>query len=141
MLDPARSKVWSYLLVGEEIKELKKVQEQFKKEMNPYFEEAATNSRGSKVIRFDSPIKIGDAEYGSVQKVRKETKTLNEEKVFEWLESLPYHLPDDWDLVVTTRHIDQDSLWRLFTLDVIDDDTFNSFFEITESWAFSPTKV
>lgn len=140
-MDVVRNKVAAYLLLGEDLKRLKAQQDQLKTELEPYLADAEVNSRGSRVLRFDSPLAIGNTQYGSLQKVRKVSKTLDEEKVFAWLADLNPEVYKDWGIVRTREYIDQDALWNIFTLDLIDQGTFDSFFHESESWAFSPTKV
>jgi hypothetical protein len=136
--------------MSQEIKELKASQERIKSELEPYLQAAETNTRGSHVIGFDEPLEVFGTRYSGLQKVRKESKVLNEERVKDWLfekqnsESVKDSYWDDLirnsDIFITVRHIDQDVLWDWFVQDYIDEETLNSFFDVTYSYAFLPTK-
>lgn len=145
-----KNKVAQYLLMNEDIKELKKEQARIKEELEPFLQSAPTNSRGSSVVAFAEPLTVGATRYSGLQKVRKESKVLNEERVMDFL----YERVDSddeywagWDdlvsssgVIVTERHINQDALWDLFVQDMITQEELDSFFDVTESFAFMPTK-
>jgi hypothetical protein len=135
-----KNKVSAYLLLKQEIDERKEMQQSLKDDLDFYLAEAETNARGSYVIPFSEMLEVGGTKYKAVQKVRKESKVLNEDRVFEWIETMPEKMAEGWDLVVTTQHIDQDSLWNLFVTDVLDKDTLDSFYDTKVSYSFLPTK-
>lgn len=145
-----KNKMAQYLLLRAEIRELEAKQKQVKEELEPYLLSAPTNARGSYVVEFDEPLTVDGVRYKSLQKTRKESRVLNEERVMDWLDAkVNSPLEEDiyWDdlvsnsdIFVTVRHINQDVLWEWFTLDYITEEELNSFFDVTESFAFSPTK-
>lgn len=141
-----KAKVAAYLLLNEEIKERKAQQNILKAELEPYLEEAETNARGSRVIPFSEPLVVGNNRYASLQKVRKESKVLNEERVFEWIKkkSLTVFTKREQDIlsdiVVSVEHIDQDRLWTALVEGLLTEEEFDSLLDVTETWAFSPTK-
>lgn len=145
-----KAKTAAYLLINDEIKQLKLKQENLKKELSPYLAEAETNARGSYVLTFDDPLEVLGQRYASLQRVRKESKVLNEERVMDWL-AAKVDSDDEadihWDdivsnagVIVTVQHVDQDVLWDLFVQDLITQEEFDSFLDVTVTWAFSPVK-
>ena len=145
-----RHKVAQYLLLKQDIKDLQDQQARVKRELEPYLLAAPTNARGSYVVAFDEPLEIDGVRYKSLQKVRKESRVLNEERVTEWLHAKVDSEDEEdihWDdlvsnsgIFVTVQHVDPDVLWEFFTLDYITEEELNSFFDVTETYAFSPTK-
>lgn len=145
-----KSKVAAYLLLNEEIKDAKAQQAKLKEELDPYLESAQTNARGSRVLVFSDALQVGDTKYSGLQRVRKESKVLNEERVTEWLSAKQNSGSEEdifWDdlisnsdIFITVRHINQDTLWDWFVQDLITQEELNSFFDVTESYAFMPTK-
>lgn len=145
-----KSKVAQYLLLNREIADRKIMQDNIKQELEPYLREAETNARGSYVIPFQEPLEIAGKRYASLQKTRKESKVLNEERVIDFLMERANSEDEHWagwdDLVsnsgviVTVQHVDQDVLWDLFVQDMISQEELDSFFDITVSWSFNPTK-
>lgn len=145
-----KNKVAQYLLRQAEIKELQAEQARLKAELEPYLLAAPTNARGSHVIDFGEPLELDGTRYKSLQKVRKESRVLNEERVMDWLDAKVNSdseedvywddLVSNSDIFLTVRHVNQDVLWEWFTLDYITEEELNSFFDVTESFAFSPTK-
>jgi hypothetical protein len=137
--DIVKNKTAAYLLLGQEIKNLKAQQDNIKWELDPYLSEADTNGRGSHVIGFDEVLVIAGQPYKGLQRVRKESKVLNEERVMEW----SYKTLSERelsDLIVTVQHIDQDVLWNLFVEDMLTKEELDELFDVTVSWAFQPTK-
>lgn len=135
-----KAKVAAYLLLNKEIADRKLAQDNIKKELEPYLQEAETNSRGSHVIPFKEPLEIAGKRYASLQKTRKESKVLNEDKVIEWA----YQILSEYDrdrLIVTVQHVDQDVLWDLFVNEELTQEELDSFFDVTVSWSFNPTRV
>lgn len=135
-----QAKVAAYLLLNKEIADRKKQQENIKNELEPYLLEAETNARGSHVIPFAEPLEVHGQKYASLQKVRKESKVLDEDKVIEWAYTTLTER-DRERLIVTVQHIDMDVLWELFVADMLTKEELDSFFEVNITWAFSPTKV
>jgi hypothetical protein len=131
-----KNKVAQYLLINTEIKELQSLQKQLKEHLEPALLEAETNARGSRVITFTDPLEIDGIRYKSLQKVRKESKVLNEERALKFLKSDQAFE----SAVITVDHVDQDALWDLFVQDMISQEELDSFFDVTESFAFMPTK-
>lgn len=146
-----KAKVAAYLLLNQEIADRKAQQENLKRELDPYLREAETNARGSHVIPFSEPLKVGGKEYGSLQRTKKVSKVLNEQRVIDFLMERANSEDEHWlgwdDLVsnsgviVTVQHVDQDVLWDLFVQDMISQEELDSFFDVTVSWSFNPTKV
>lgn len=134
-----KAKVAAYLLLAQEIKELKASQDRIKTELNPYLDEAETNSRGSYVLPFSEPLEIGGQRYKELQRVRKESKVLDEEKVIEWAYQVLTEKQRD-ELIVTSQHVDQDVLWDLYVNEELTKEELDSFFNVTVTWAFQPTK-
>ena len=146
-----KSKVAQYLLLNREIADRKAMQDSLKAELEPYLREAETNARGSHVIAFAEPLDVGGKQYGSLQKTKKVSKVLNEQRVIDFL--MERANSDDeywagWDdlvsnsgVIVTVQHVDQDVLWDLFVQDMISQEELDSFFDTTVSWSFNPTKV
>lgn len=144
-----RNKVAQYLLINQDIKDLKAQQDRLKQELDPYLQAAPTNARGSYVVEFSESLEIDGTKYKSLQKVRKESKVLNEERVIEWLDErardaspdgIPFKDSKWYSPIVTVKHVDQDALWELFVNDDITQEELDSFFDVTESFAFMPTK-
>lgn len=131
-----RTKVARYLLLNEEAKSIKAQQAELKAELEPLLLAADTNARGSHVLGFSQPVSVAGVNYTNLQRVRKESKVLNEERALEFL------LKDQAfeTAVEQSYHVNQDALWELFVEDFIDQATLDSFFDITVSWAFQPTK-
>lgn len=146
-----KAKVAAYLLLNQEIADRKALQENLKRELDPYLREADTNARGSYVIPFAEPLKVNGKEYASLQKTKKVSKVLNEQRVIDFLMERANSDDDHWmgwdDLVsnsgviVTVQHVDQDVLWDLFVQDMISQEELDSFFDVSVSWSFNPTKV
>jgi hypothetical protein len=146
-----KAKVAAYLLLNQEIADRKKTQEDIKKELEPYLRDAETNARGSYVIPFNNPLEIAGKQYGSLQKTKKVSKVLNEQRVIDFLMERANSEDEHWmgwdDLVsnsgviVSVQHVDQDVLWDLFVQDMISQEELDSFFDVTVSWSFNPTKV
>lgn len=140
MTDSAvKAKTAAYLLLSKEIKDKQAQQARLKEELEPYLAEAETNARGSHVIKFAEPLVVGDTRYKELQKLRKESKVLNEERVLEWA-YLNLTESDQDRLIVTVQHVDQDVLWDLFVTENLTQEELDSFFDVNVTWAFSPTK-
>jgi len=139
-----KAKVAAYLLLNREIAERKEMQENLKKELDPYLLEAETNSRGSHVIAFSEPLEVNGKRYASLQKQRKTSKVLNEERVLQFLNAKADEgqLEDERYLepVILVQHVDHDALWDLFSRDLITEAEWDSLFDVTVTWAFAPTK-
>lgn len=135
----ARNKTAAYLLLGREIKALKDQQEELKLDMEPYLREAETNARGSHVIDFGEPLEIDGTRYKGLQKVRKQSKVLDEDAVKAWAYKTLTERQIN-DLIVAVEHVDQDVLWNLFVNDELTQDEFDGMFVVNESWSFLPTK-
>lgn len=134
-----RSKVSQYLLLKKEIADLKAMQERVKIELEPYLQEADTNARGSHVIQFAAPLEIHGVRYKELQKVRKESKVLNEERVLEWAYKVLSEAERD-QLIVVVQHIDHDALFDFYAQDLLTEEEYASLFDVTQTWAFAPTK-
>lgn len=134
-----KTKVAAYLLLNKEIADRKAMQENLKAELEPYLQAAETNARGSHVIPFSEVLEVNGKRYASLQKVRKESKILNEDKVIEWA----YQTLSGRDierLIVTVQHVDQDVLWDLFVNEELEQEELDSFFDVTVSYSFNPTR-
>lgn len=134
-----KAKVAAYLLLNKEIADRKTMQDNLKAELEPYLQEAETNARGSHVIPFNDVLEVNGKRYASLQKTRKESKVLNEDKVIEWA----YKTLSGRDierLIVTVQHVDQDVLWDLFVNEELEQEELDSFFDVSVSWSFNPTK-
>lgn len=102
------------------------------------------------MLVFSDALEIDGTKYSGLQKVRKESKVLNEQRVLDFLMERADSEDESWagwdDLVsnsgviVTVSHVDQDALWDLFVQDMITQEELDSFFDVTESYAFMPTK-
>lgn len=145
-----KAKVAAYLLLNREIADRKNLQESIKQELEPYLREAETNSRGSYVIPFAEPLDVGGKQYASLQKTKKVSKVLNEQRVVDFLnqkaidaspDGRPFSDSKWYSPIVTVQHVDQDVLWDLFVQDMISQEELDSFFDTTVSWSFNPTKV
>lgn len=140
-----KSKVAQYLLLNKEIADRKTMQENLKAELEPYLREADTNTRGSHVIPFSEPLEIHGKQYASLQKTKKISKVLNEERTIVWLKAQADE--GQWtderflEPIITVEHIDQDALWDLFVRDTISQAELDDMFDVTVSWSFNPTKV
>jgi hypothetical protein len=134
-----KSKVAQYLLLNQEIADRKTAQENLKRELEPYLRAADTNARGSHVIPFKEVLEVNGKRYGSLQKTKKVSKVLNEDKVIEWAYTT-LNGKDIERLVVTVQHVDQDVLWDLFVNEELTQEELDSFFDETVSWSFNPTK-
>lgn len=148
MFSPSiKAKTAAYLLLKKEIEQKKAQQEQLKKELEPYLLEAETNARGSHVLAFDTPLEVNGQRYASLQKMRKESKVLNEDRVYDWLAT---RAQDDTltksqrDLLsgifVEVEHVDQEALWEVFVHDLMTQEELDNLFDTTVVWAFSPVK-
>jgi hypothetical protein len=144
-----KTKTAAYLLINKEIAELKDRQQKIKDELEPYLAEAEQNSRGSYVIPFGESLEIHGQLYKGLQKVRKESRVLNEERVLQYLkDKAVYESPDGrpfadsrwYAPVLKVEHVDQDALWDLYARDLITQEEFDSFFDSTVSYSFLPTK-
>lgn len=131
-----RTKVARYLLLNEEAKNIKAQQAELKAELEPALLAAETNSRGSYVLPFSQAVSVGGVNYTNLQRVRKESKVLNEERALAFL------MKDQAfeTAVITVNHVDQDALWDLFVNDFITQEELDSFFDVSITWAFQPTK-
>ena len=148
--DLVKRRLAQYLLLGQDIKRLQEQQKDVKAQLDPYLDQAETNARGSYVIPFTDSLQIGETRYKAVQRVRKESKVLNEERVIEFLDAKQNSEDEDdiyWDDLISNsniyeyiRHVNQDVLWEWFVNDYISEEELNSFFDVTESYAFLPTK-
>jgi hypothetical protein len=137
-------------LLNKEIADRKKLQENLKTELEPYLQQADTNARGSHVIPFNEPLEIFGSQYGSLQKTKKVSKVLNEQRVIDFLnqkavdaspDGRPFSDSKWYSPIVTVQHVDQDVLWDLFVQDLITQEELDSFFDSTVSWSFNPTKL
>lgn len=144
-----KAKTAAYLMLAQEIKEKKAAQERLKAELAPYLDSAEENVRGSRVIEFNEPLEVFGTRYKSLQRVRKESKVLNEERAVEWLHQKACDASPDgrpfedsiWNKpVITVKHIDQDELWDLFVNDHISQEELDALFDTTVSWSFLPTR-
>lgn len=145
-----KRKLSQYLLLKADIQSAQAEQARIKAELEPLLQEAETNARGSRVLRFSTPLQIDGVSYKELQKTRKESKVLNEERVIEWLSAKQNSEDEEdiyWDdlisnsdIFITVRHVNQDTLWDWFVQGYITDEELSSFFDINETWAFSPTK-
>ena len=148
--DYVKRKLAQYLLLQQDIKRAQEEQKIIKSQIDPYLDEAETNSRGSYVIPFTDSLQIGETKYKGLQRVRKESKVLNEERVLEFLDAKQNSEDEEdiyWDDLISnskiyeyTKHVNQDVLWEWFVNDYISQDELESFFDVTESYAFLPTK-
>lgn len=145
-----KNKLAQYLLLNQDEKEIKVKKERLKQELEPYLQSAPVNVRGSSVLVFSDALEVDGVRYAGLQKVRKESKVLNEERVTEWLSAKQNSESEEdifWDdlisnsdIFITVRHINQDTLWDWFVQDYISQEELNSFFDVTESYAFMPTR-
>lgn len=144
-----RAKVAAYLLLNQEIADRKEMQANLKAELDPYLQEAETNTRGSHVIPFSEVLEVNGKRYASLQKTRKESKVLNEDRVIDFLNQKAIDASPDgrpfadskwYSPIVTVQHVDQDVLWDLFVQDYVDETTLESFFDKIVTWAFTPVK-
>lgn len=145
-----KAKVAAYLLLNKEIADRKAAQENIKSELEPYLQQAETNARGSHVIPFSEPLEIAGKRYASLQKTKKVSRVLSEQRVIDFLMERVNSEDEHWagwdDLVsnsgviVTVQHVDQDVLWDLFVNDLISQEELDSFFDETVTWSFNPTK-
>lgn len=145
-----KRKLSQYLLLKADIQAAQAEQARIKAELEPYLKAADTNARGSHVLAFSTPLEIDGVRYKELQKTRKESKVLNEERVIEWLDAKVNSRDEEdiyWDdlvsnsdIYITVRHINQDTLWDWFVEGYISDEELSSFFDVNETWAFSPTK-
>jgi hypothetical protein len=139
-----KAKVAAYLLLNKEIADRKTMQENLKKELDPYLLEAETNSRGSHVIAFSEPLEVNGKRYASLQKQRKTSKVLNEERALELLNEKADE--GQWEderylePIILVQHVDHDALWDLFSRDLITEAEWDSLFDVTVTYAFAPTK-
>lgn len=134
-----KAKVAAYLLLNKEIADRKAMQDNLKAELEPYLQQAETNSRGSHVIPFSEVLEVNGKRYASLQKTRKESKVLNEDKVIEWA----YQTLSGADierLIVTVQHVDQDVLWDLFVNEELEQEELDNFFDVSVTYSFNPTR-
>jgi hypothetical protein len=134
-----------YLLLAQEIKDAKAQQEAVKEQLAPYLDNAEPNARGSLVIGFEEPLEVFGQKYKGLQRVRKESKVLNEERVIEYiLECTSAGRKDGMVNGIKVLHqtweVDQDGLWEMFVNDMLTQEELDSFFDTTVTWSFLPTK-
>lgn len=137
MDDIVRAKVARYVMLREDMALIKQSMEDVKAELKPYLAQGRENAKGSRVLDFKEPLTVGGKVYPGVQNTRKVKRTLNEERVFEWLTSGP-QVQHYNDVVVTVKHIDFDALWDLHVKDVLTEEELDSFFDEDVTWAFTP---
>lgn len=131
-----KAKMQAYVLMGQEIEEMKRRREAVKSELLPHVKTQETNAKGSHVLEFDEPLNIGGSKYKSLQYIPKKSKVLNEERTLEFLnKDQAFECA-----IVTVQHVDQDALWELFVEDFITQEELDSFFDTTITWALTPTK-
>lgn len=131
-----KNKVAKYLLLNQDIAALEAQKKLVKAELEPYLREAPLNSRGSYVIDFGDSLDVAGTRYKGLQKVRKESKVLNEERALAFLrQDQAFECAID-----VVEHVNQDALWDLFVNDMISQEELDSFFDVSESFAFMPTK-
>lgn len=145
-----KHKLAQYLLLKADIQSAQAEQARIKAELEPLLQASETNTRGSRVLAFSTPLEIDGVRYKELQKTRKESKVLNEERVKNWLrakvdseseEDIYWDdLVSNSDIFITVTHINQDTLWDWFVEGYITDEELSSFFDINETWAFNPTK-
>lgn len=140
-----KAKTAKYLLLAQEIKDAKAEQERVKAELAPYLDNADPNARGSLVIPFDELLEVNGQRYKGLQRVRKESKVLNEERVIDYiLETTSAGRKDGMvgniKVLHQTWEVDPDGLWELFVNDMLSQEELDSFFDTTVSWSFLPTK-
>ena len=131
-----RAKMQAYVLMGQDIEEMKKRREQMKRELLPHVKAQETDAKGSHVLEFEESLNIGGTKYKSLRYIPKQSKVLNEERALEFL------LKDQAfeTAVDTVHHVHQDGLWQLFVEDFITQEELDSFFDTTITWALHPTK-
>jgi 3-deoxy-D-arabino-heptulosonate 7-phosphate (DAHP) synthase class II len=132
-----KAKVAAYLLLNREIADRKAAQEDIKRQLDPYLREAETNARGSHVIPFSEPLEVAGKQYASLQKTKKVSKVLNEQRALDFLSRDQAFEA----AIVTVQHVDQDVLWDLFVQDMISQEELDSFFDTTVSYSFNPTRL
>lgn len=140
-----KAMVGQYLLLGQEIKDAKAAQETVKDRLAPYLDNAEPNARGSLVIPFEESLEVNGQAYKGLQRVRKESKVLNEARAIDYiLECTSAGRKDgmvnDIRVLHQTWELDGDGLWEMFVQDMIDQETLDSFYDTTVSWSFLPTK-
>ena len=146
MEDIVKAKVARYLMLREDIAELKKDMEDVKKELDPYLSEGRENAKGSRVLDFTEPLTVSGKVYPGVQKTRKVKKSLNEDRVLEFLRARAVELGPQGAItdtrylepIVTVEHVDFDALWDLHVRDLITEEELDSFFDEDVTWAFTP---
>lgn len=144
-----KAKVAAYLLLNAEIADRKTMQENLKKELEPYLLEAEVNNKGSHVIAFSEPLEVNGKRYASLQKQRKTSKLLNEARALHLLKQKAVEASPDgrpfsdskwFTPIITVEHIDHDALWDLFARDLLTEAEWDSLFDVSTTWAFAPTK-
>lgn len=130
-----RAKTQAYVLMGQEIEEMKKRREALKQELLPHVKNADTNAKGSHVLEFED-LSIGGTKYKSLQYIPKQSRVLNEERALAFLtKDAAFEIAVD-----TVQHVNQDGLWQLFVEDFITQEELDNFFDTTVTWALTPTK-
>lgn len=134
------TKLAKYLTLRQEIKDLKKEMEDTRDELIPYIKSGRENAAGSKVLDLDNPVRMGEDNFNAVQYTRKSSKRLKEDFIKDFIKNVPDDLFTEHHLEVIKlmEVVDQDAWWNLFVQDLIDEETFESGFEETVSWAFNP---
>ncbi len=135
-----RTKLAKYLALRDEIKELKKEMEGTRDELIPYIKAGRENAAGSKVLDLDNPVKLGEDTYQAVQYTRKSQKTLKEDFIKQYIESVPddQFTEDHLEVLKVVTVVDQDAWWNLFVKDLIDQETFDASLDEKVSWSFNP---
>ena len=131
-----KNKSAAYLLLARDKKRIQEQMDNIKNELEPYLLESETNAKGSYVIPFSELLEIGGTKYKSLQKVRKESRVLNEDRALAFLtQDQAFE-----SALVTVQHVDQDALWDLYVNDFISQKELDSFYDVTVTWAFQPVK-
>lgn len=148
MDDIVRAKVARYVMLREDMALIKQSMEDVKAELKPYLAQGRENAKGSKVLDFKEPLTVGGKVYPGVQNTRKVKRTLNEERVLEWLSAKQNSEAEDdvgWDDIVSNtgvikyvQHVDFDVLWDLHVQNLITEEELDSFFDEDVTWAFTP---
>lgn len=146
MDDIVRAKVARYVMLREDMALLKRSMDDVKSELQPYFGQARENAKGSKVLDFKVPLTVGGKVYPGVQNTRKVKRTLNEERVLEYLRARAVELGPQGAItdtrylepIISVEHVDFDALWDLHVRDLITEEELDSFFDEDVTWAFTP---
>lgn len=146
MDDIVRAKVARYVMLREDLALIKRGMEDVKAELAPYLSQGRENAKGSRVLDFNEPLTVGGKVYPGVQNVRKVKRTLNEERVLEFLRARSVELGPTGAItdtrylspIVTVEHVDFDALWDLHVRDLISEEELDSFFDEDVTWAFTP---